>query len=274
MNIGGQAVIEGVMMRDKEKFAVAVRLPNGKIKVKREKSSRYPKFFDVFFFRGVVGLVYMLRDGFKALSWSSNQQLEVKEKIKKGEMVLTMLASLILGLGLFLGLPFLITKFTVGEKGFLFGLIEGLLRAGVFVGYLWVIGFSKEVQRLFQYHGAEHKVINCYEKEGKVSVERAKKYSTRHQRCGTTFVFIILILSIIIFSFLEVGWLRLLWKLLLIPVIAGISYELLKLGDKFKGNLLLKGLTWPGLRLQAMTTKEPDEKQIEVGIKALEGVVE
>lgn len=275
MQIGGQAVIEGVLMRNKEKFAVAVRLPNGKIKVKKEKSSRFPKFCGVFFLRGIVGLVYMLKDGFQALSWSSNQQLEKEEKIKKGEMFFTLLLSLLAGLGLFLGLPYLVTRFTIGEKGLLFGLLEGLLRAIIFIGYIWLIGFSRDVQRLFQYHGAEHKVINCYEKEGKekLSVEKVKKHSTRHQRCGTTFIFITLILSIIIFSFLEVGWLRLLWKLLLIPVIAGISYEILKLGDRFKENWLMKMLLWPGLKLQAMTTKEPNEKQIEVGIKAFEGVM-
>jgi len=271
--VGGQAVVEGVMMKSEKKIATAVRiLDKGKIKVKAKKAKKVPKIFKLPLLRGIYVLIESLIIGMQALTWSSNQNLAKEEKIKKGELALTLVISLVLGLGLFLGLPFLATRFLVG-KGTWFGLVEGLFRAGIFLGYLGAISFSKEVQKLFQYHGAEHKAVNCYEKGEKLTIKNVKKYSTLHPRCGTAFIFIVLILSIIVFSFLEVGWLRLLWKLLLIPVIAGVSYEILKLGDRFKRNFLIRGLLWPGLMLQKITTKEPDEKQIEVSIKALKSVI-
>lgn len=273
MKIGGQAVMEGVMMRSEKKIAIAVRLlKERKIKVKVKKIKEAPRIFKLPLARGIYVLIDSLITGMGALKWSANQNLERKEKIKKKEMGLTLAFSLIIGLGLFLGLPYLTTKLILG-KGIWFGLMEGILRAGLIVGYIRVIGFSKEVQRLFQYHGAEHKVVNCYEAGEEVDKEKAKKYSTLHARCGTAFIFLVLILSILVFSFLEVGWMRIVWKIILIPVIAGASYEILKLGDKFKDNFLVKGLIWPGLMLQKMTTREPDEKQIEVAIKAFEKVV-
>lgn len=262
------------MLRSEKKMVTAVRvLKTGKIRVKVKRTKPVPKAFKLLFLRGVYVLIESMASGFEALQWSSNQNLKKEEKIKKSEMALTLIISLVIGLGLFLGLPFLITKYLISGKGFWFGLVEGLLRAGIFLGYLWLIGLSKEVQRLFQYHGAEHKVVNCYEAEGKVEMGMIKKYQTLHPRCGTAFIFLVLILSIIVFSFLEVGWLRLLWKLLLIPVIAGVSYEILKLGDRFKGNFLVRALVWPGLRLQKMTTREPSRRQIEVAVKAWEAVV-
>lgn len=271
--IGGQAVMDGVMMRSEKRVAAAVRiLKTGKIKVKSWRVKKVPRFFKLPLVRGIYMLVDSLVVGMRALTWSSNQNLEKEEKIKKSEMVLTLLVSLVIGLGLFLGLPFLATKYLIGEKGFWFGVVEGLLRAGVFLGYLGIISWSREVKRLFQYHGAEHKVVNCYEMGKKVTADNCRKFTTLHARCGTSFIFMVLILSIILFSFLEVGWLRILWKLLLIPVIAGVSYELLKLEDKFKGRFWVSALIWPGMMLQKITTKEPDKKQIEVAIKAWERV--
>lgn len=274
MKIGGQAVMEGVMMRSEKKIATAVRiLKTGQIRVKVKKVKKVPRFFKLPFLRGTYTLIDSLIVGMDSLMWSSNQNLEKDEKIKKSEMVMTLLISVVVGLGLFLGLPFLATKFILGGKSFWFGFLEGLFRAGVFVGYVWVIGLSKDVRSLFQYHGAEHKAVNCYEAGEKLTLKNVKKYSVLHTRCGTSFIFVVLVLSIIIFSFLEVGWLRILWKLLLIPVIAGVGYELLKLEDKFKGKFWISFLIWPGMALQRMTTGEPDEKQIEVGIKALEKVL-
>jgi len=273
MKIGGQAVIEGVMLKSEKKVATAVRiLKTGKIKVKVNRVKKTPRFFKLPFIRGIYVLIESMVVGMKALTWSSNQNLEEGEKIKKGEIVLTIAISLILGLGFFVGLPYLITHFFIKEKGWLFGLVEGLLRAIVLLGYLFFIGFSKEVKRLFQYHGAEHKVVNCYEAGKKVTVRNVKKYSFLHARCGTAFIFIVLILSIIIFSFLRVDWWGLLWKFLLVPVIAGLSYEILKLGDRFKGRFWVTLLIWPGLRLQKLTAREPDNKQIEVAIAAFERV--
>ena len=261
------------MLKSEKKIATAVRiLKTGKIKTKVNKVKKVPKFFKIPFFRGIYVLIESFVLGMRALVWSSNQNLEKEEKIKKSELVITFIGSLLIGLGMFLGLPYLITWFLIGEKGIWFGLVEGLLRASVFLGYIVMIGLSKEVRRLFQYHGAEHKVVNCYEAGKKVIVRNVKKYSTVHARCGTAFIFIVLILSIIVFSFLNVGLLRLLWKLLLLPVIAGVSYEILKLGDRFKGRFWITMLIWPGLMLQKMTAREPDNKQIEVAIAAFEKV--
>jgi uncharacterized protein YqhQ len=273
MNVGGQAVMEGVMMKSEKKVATAVRiLDSDKIKIKVKKVKKTPKLFKLPFLRGIYALIDSLVIGMGSLMWSSNQNLEKDEKIKKSEMVLTLAISLIFGVGIFLGIPFLATKFIVG-KGTVFSLIEGLFRVSLFLGYLGLISFSKDIKRLFQYHGAEHKVINCYEAKKKITIKNVKKFTTLHPRCGTSFIFIVLIISVILFSFLEVGWLRILWKLLLIPVVAGISYELLKLSNKFKGNFLIKALIWPGLMLQKVTTKEPDNKQIEVSIKAFDKAV-
>ena len=272
MNIGGQAVMEGVMLKSEKKTATAVRiLKTGKIKVKVNKNKKIPKLFKLPFVRGIYTLIDSLIIGMSSLMWSSNQNLEKEEKIKKGEMTLTLIISLLLGVGLFLGLPFLATKFLVG-KGVLFSLVEGLFRVSLFLGYLMVISFSKDVQRLFQYHGAEHKVVNCFEMGKKVTVQNAKKCSTQHARCGTSFIFIVLIISIIVFSFVTVGWWRIAWKLVLIPVIAGFSYEILKLENKFKGRFWISFLIWPGMTLQRITTKEPDIGQIEVAMKAFEKV--
>tara|TARA_Y100000310_G_C20656506_1_gene802235 strand:- start:357 stop:1178 length:822 start_codon:yes stop_codon:yes gene_type:complete len=272
MNIGGQAVMEGVMLKSKKRTATAVRiLKTDKIKVKVKKNKPIPKIFKLPFVRGIYTLIDGLVAGMASLMWSSNQNLEKEEKIKKGEMTLTLIFSLLLGVGLFLGLPFLATKYIVG-KGILFSLIEGLFRVGLFIGYLAIISFSKDVQRLFQYHGAEHKVVNCYELGKKVTIRNVKKYSTQHARCGTSFIFIVLIISIIVFSFITIGWWRIAWKLVLIPVIAGVSYEILKLENRFKGRFWISFLIWPGMTLQRITTKEPDNKQIEVAMKAFEKV--
>lgn len=272
--VGGQAVVEGVMMRSKTKVATAVRiLKEKKIKVKVTRLKDPPNIFKLPVIRGIYTLVDSLILGTKALIWSSNQNLEDAEKIKTSEMVLTLLFSFALGLGLFLGIPYLITKFVFG-KGLWFSLMEGLIRVSLLLAYLGLISLSGEVKKLFQYHGAEHKVINCYEAGEEVTAANVKKYATLHARCGTSFIFIVLIFSIITFSFLETGWMRLFWKFLLIPVVAGVSYEFLKLSDKFKENFLMKILVWPGLMLQKITTKEPDEQQIRVSIQAWKKAVE
>lgn len=274
MNIGGQAVIEGVMMRNKEKLAIAVRLPNGKIKVKKEKSSQLPKLFNFFFVRGIVGLVYALSDGIKALTWSSEQQLGEEEKLTKTQMFVTIALALVMGVVLFVLIPFFSARWFIAE-GFWFNFLDGVLRAVVFLGYLLIISSFKDVKRLFQYHGAEHKAIACYEAGKELKVENVKDYSRFHPRCGTSFLFLVILISIVVFSFLTGGLLvKLLGRIVLIPVIAGISYELLKLGGKYSGNVFVKIVIAPGLWLQKITTKEPSVKQMEVGIAALKGVLE
>lgn len=287
MPIGGQAVIEGVMMRDKERYAVAVRLPNGKIRVKTEKS-KFPKFFDFFFIRGIVGLAYMLKDGISALQWSSNQQLGEEEKISKKEMVGTILVSLLVAVLFFIGVPFFTAKLLQTE-GILFNLVDGLVRVLIFLGYLGILSRMKDVQTLFQYHGAEHKTIYCYEANNievnketttnkttpqKFSIKNIQQFPKEHHRCGTAFIFLVLIISILVFSLLMgPWWVKLGGRLLLLPVIAGIGYEIIKFGDRFPRSLFTRILLAPGLWLQKITTKEPSDKQVEVAVKALEGVV-
>ncbi len=273
MQIGGQAVMEGVMMRNQERFAVAVRTSKGKIKIKKEKSSRMPRFFKIFFVRGIVGLVYTLYDGIKALIWSANQQENSEEKLNKKEIIGTIALSFLASLLFFVVIPFFAAKL-IHSEGIWFNVLDGFFRVIIFVGYLWIISSTKEGKRLFQYHGAEHKSISAYEAKDKLTVKNVRKYSRFHPRCGTSFIFIVLILSIIIFSFLEGAWyVKFFGRILLIPIIAGIGYELLKFGAKYQKNIILKIFIAPGLWLQRLTTKEPTDKQLEVGIKALESVV-
>jgi uncharacterized protein YqhQ len=273
MEVGGQAVIEGVMMRNKEKFAVAVRTKDGKIKVKKEKSSNFPKFFRFPFVRGVVGLGYTLYDGVKALIWSSNQQLETEEKLTKKEIIWTITISFLFAIGIFVVLPFFAANF-IHSEGIWFDVLDGAIRVGLFLGYLSLISLSKDVKILFQYHGAEHKTIACYEDKKPLIVKNVKKYSRFHPRCGTSFLFIVLILSIVLFALIQGPlWMKFLGRILLLPVIAGIGYEIIKLSGKYRKNPIVKIFVTPGLWLQRITTKEPSDKQLEVGIESLKAVL-
>lgn len=273
MHIGGQAVIEGVMMRDKEKFAVAVRLPSGKIKLKKEKSSKLPKILTLPLIRGAVGLAYMLKDGLHALVWSSNQQLGEDEKLSTKDLVFTIGSSLLFAIVIFIVIPFLAAKF-IYQDGFWFNVLDGVFRIALFILYLAIISRMKDMKTLFQYHGAEHKTIYCYESGQKVNVNNVKQFPRQHHRCGTSFLFLVLVISIIVFSFITgPWWVKLGGRIVLIPIIAGIGYELIKLGDRFHHNILARAMVAPGIWLQEITTKEPTQKQIEVAMKALEGVV-
>ena len=273
MNVGGQAVIEGVMMRNKEKYAIAVRLKNGKIKIKQEKNTAYPKIFQIFFIRGIVGLFFTLYDGLRALTWSSNQQLEKEEKLTKKEIIGTVFLSFFFALLIFVAVPFFGARF-IHSEGLWFNVLDGVFRIALFIGYLLAISSMKDVKILFQYHGAEHKSIACYEAKKELTVKNVKKYSRFHPRCGTSFIFIVLLLSILLFTFVQGEWyFKLAGRILLLPVIAGISYELVKLSGKYCHNPLVRIIVAPGLWLQRITTKEPTNKQIEVGIKSLKAVL-
>ena len=273
MEVGGQAVIEGVMMRNKEKYAVAVRLPNGKIKVTKEKSSRFPKWFNVFFLRGMVGLGYALYDGIRALIWSSNQNLGKEEKLSKKEIIGTLTLSFLAAIGLFVAVPFFAARW-LHSDGVWFNVFDGLFRVTLFLGYLAFISRMKDVKTLFQYHGAEHKTIYCYENKKELTVENVRHFSRFHPRCGTSFLFVILILSIIVFSFLSgPAWFKFVGRLVLLPIIAGLGYEMLKLSSRHVNNFFVKIVITPGLWLQRVTTKEPTDKQIEVGIASLKAVL-
>src|SRR3989338_2998491 len=273
MEVGGQAVIEGVMMRNKEKYAVAVRLPNGKVKILKEKSSSFPKWFNVFFLRGVVGLGYALYDGIRALTWSSNQNLGKEEKLSKKEIIGTVALSFVSAILLFVGVPFFAEHWLHGD-GLWFNVFDGLFRVVLFLGYLLLISRMAEVKTLFQYHGAEHKTIYCHENKKELTVDIVRSFSRFHPRCGTSFLFLILILSIATFSFLSGPlWVKLGGRILLLPLISGVGYELIKLSGKYGNNVFVKAVIAPGLWLQRITTKEPTDKQIEVGIASLKAVL-
>ncbi len=273
MDVGGQAVIEGVMMRNKDRFAVAVRTPDGKIKIWREKSSTYPKMFSVPFIRGVVGLGYALYDGIRALTWSSNQNLGDEEKLSKREMILTIVGSMVFAALFFVVLPFGVAHFLTGSS-LLFNVLDGVFRVALFLGYLLLISRMDEVKTLFSYHGAEHKTIYCYESGEKLTVENARRFSRLHPRCGTSFLFFVLVLSIVVFSFITgAWWVKLGGRLLLMPVIASLAYEIIKLSGRFEKNICVRVLITPGLWLQKITTREPNDMQLEVAIASLKAVV-
>ncbi|MBR9691640.1 DUF1385 domain-containing protein [Candidatus Woesearchaeota archaeon] len=291
-HIGGQAVIEGVMMRSPTKLAVSVRLPNNKIKTKKErlKKNKYAKWP---FFRGAVILIDTLVKGTKVLLWSADQQLDEHEKITKRDVFLTLFFTFSITLLFFVALPYVLAIFSgVKEEvnPILFNLIDGVIKIVLFLGYVIGISFMKDIRRVFQYHGAEHKAVHCYEAGKKLTVANAKKFTTLHTRCGTSFLIIVLMISILVFSilpilvisvysgFLDLGfWLQkgILFplRILLIPFIAAISYEVLKASDKYSKFKVLKLITMPGLLVQKITTKEPSNKQIEVAIKSLKEVL-
>ncbi|MBW2963921.1 DUF1385 domain-containing protein [Candidatus Woesearchaeota archaeon] len=275
-SIGGQAVIEGVLMKNDSRIAIAVRRPDKKISVKKERMVPWAKKCRILgwpVIRGTVNLIEMMVIGIRALNYSANEALGEDEQISGTESALTMIIAIALAVGLFVVLPLYLAKCTV-TKADLINIIDGIVRLVIFFLYLWGISFMKDVRRLFQYHGAEHMSVHCLEHGEKLTVQNVRKYGTAHRRCGTTFLFFVLLVSIIIFSFIvsESFWVKLLGRIVLIPVVAGLSYELLKLGARFPNSTFISILVWPGMMLQRMTTRRPDKKQIEVAIKALEAV--
>ena len=273
---GGQAVIEGVMIRSKKHMVVCVRQPNDEILTKTEEiktlSERY-KILRVPFLRGVVALFETLYLGIKGLYFSANAALEEEEKLNPKEIALAVIAALALSICLFSVMPFfLATLLKLG--GVVFILVESVIRLGILLLYLASTSLVGEFRRVFQYHGAEHTAINAYEAGVELNVENAKKYSRFHPRCGTSFLLIVTLISILFFSIIpNVGYfMRLAYRILLIPVIGAVSYEVLKLSDMYKNSRVMKVLVAPGLGLQYLTTREPEEKMIAVALKAVEEV--
>jgi len=277
---GGQAVIEGVMMRGPHSRAIAVRLPEGGIALDHKEvgsiTQRYP-FLKWPLIRGVVALVESLVIGIEALSFSANQAMGEEEDLSKTEIVLTIGAAFGLAVVLFVILPTWGAHLTKGifQGSFAQNLVEGFFRIAVFLLYVVVIGRMQDIKRVFQYHGAEHKVINAYEAGQELTVEKVQRFSTFHPRCGTSFLLIVLVLSIFLFASLghQVLWWRITSRILLLPVLAGISYEALKLSAKYAENALCRILITPGRWLQALTTGEPDDSQVEVAISAMGAVL-
>lgn len=291
--IGGQAVLEGVMMKNKEDYAVAVRKPNGEIDVDMDVfpgTLAGSKIKEIPFIRGIFNFIDSLRLGMKALNHSADfyEDEDVKEtaldralnKISggRGESILmgfTTCLSVILAIGIFILLPYFISAY-LGRyirNDSLLAIVEGIIRILIFLLYIVGISLMKDIHRLYQYHGAEHKCINCIEKGKPLTVQNVKRCSRIHKRCGTSFMFFVIFVSVILFFFIRVDnmFYKVLLRIALIPVIAGISYEIIRLAGRTE-NWFLNAISAPGMLLQKLTTKEPDESMIEVAIKAVEAV--
>lgn len=279
-NVGGQAVIEGVMMRGKTHVAVAVRQPDGEISVDvrpvNSISDRYP-ILKKPFLRGVVSLVESLVMGMKALAYSAQVSGDEDEKHDSKEMALTIAVSAGLAILLFIVIPTWSMRFLTGitQDHMALNLAEGVLRMAIFLAYIAAISSMNDIQRVFQYHGAEHKTIYTYEAGLPLKVENVRPFSTLHPRCGTNFLMIVMLISMFIFTFLGWPslWERIASRIILMPVIAGVSYELIRYAGAHTDNPLVRIAITPGLLLQKLTTRQPDDSQIEVAIASLKAVV-
>ncbi len=282
INIGGQAVIEGVLMRAPRSMAIAVRRPDGEIIVKRDTvvplSEKFP-LVKLPLVRGAVALFTSLIIGMKALSFSANEAIsegEEKEEMSSLAMGGTIAVALLFGILLFFILPLFLTKLLIpiiGESNIVFNLVDGLIRMLVFLIYVYSISRMSDIQRVFQYHGAEHKSIFAFEAGISLTVENVKQFSRLHPRCGTSFLLIVMLVSIVVFSLIPKAWpfyLKAGSRIILLPLIAGCSYELLKWSAKYEKSRLVRMLIAPGLALQKLTTREPDDAQLEVAIRSLE----
>lgn len=293
-SIGGQALIEGIMMKGPDKIATAVRKPDGEIEIKESKINQLfkNKFFKLPLIRGSFVLIDSLVSGIKELMFSAEFYGEdyeedaldrflkkvFKDNADTAIIYASVIIALIFSVGIFILLPTLLTNFLkyVITNTFLLNLTEGIIRVGLFVGYVYLISKLNDIKRVFMYHGAEHKTIHCYEHGEELTVENVRKYSTLHPRCGTSFMINVLLISILAFSFF--GWpnpvMRLIIRLVMLPVIAGISYEL----NRFVGkcdydNKIAKIIAFPGFQIQKLTTNEPDDSMMEVAIAAMTRVI-
>ncbi|KEO83366.1 DUF1385 domain-containing protein [Tumebacillus flagellatus] len=279
--IGGQAVMEGVMMRGGDKVAVAVRKPDNSIHVESE--VRIPwtqrfKFLALPLVRGTAVLFESTFIGYQALNKSANLSIDEEgEELSNWQMVLTMIFSLGFGVALFILAPLYIAKWiTSGATGTAFAAIEGVMRLVIFVAYMWLISRMKDIQRVFQYHGAEHKTINCFEAGEELTVENVRRHTMIHKRCGTSFLLFVMVISIILFSFFSKQgmshWEMMIYRIVLMPVVAGLSYELIR----WSGNSTNRCVAWlvsPGMLMQRLTTREPDDSMLEVAIASVQAVL-
>ena len=294
VRIGGQAVIEGVMMKNMDRYAVSVRKPNGKIETKVEEcvsfAEKHP-LFQLPVFRGMANFLESMVIGMKTLNYSASfyedeeeqtesrtEQLLEKilgEKAEKIIMGIVLVFSLAISIGLFMILPYIASealgKLIRNEYVILF--MEGIIRIAIFLGYIVLISRMEDIKRVFMYHGAEHKTINCLEAGVPVTPENVDNFSRLHKRCGTSFIFIVMIISMVFFFFIRVDtiWLRIVLRLLFLPLVAGVSYEFIRLAGS-SDHPLVQIFSKPGLALQKLTTKEPDHSMIEVAIASVEGV--
>ena len=273
--VGGQAVIEGVMMRAPSKWAVAVRRPDGVIEAVSHdlpRLSSRSRWARVPFIRGVLVLGESLSLGFRALSWSATKAgTEEEGEVKGYQIVLSILFALVFFIAVFMVVPLAVARgmeHVWGDSAILFNVVDGLIRVGLFIGYIWLIGRSKDIRRVFAYHGAEHKTIWAYEAGDPLTLEAIQRYSPRHPRCGTNFLMLVVLIALVVFTMVgRPAWPWLITSRVLgIPVIAGIGYEVLKVGADRRW---LRFLAVPGLWLQALTTGQPGDDQVEVAVTSL-----
>jgi len=286
--VGGQAVMEGVMMRVPGAYATAVRDPKGNIQIDRHEFKSIAEYYPLIrlpIIRGLFSLFEALKIGYSTLQWSADI-IEPKEETNKGPNkfidVLVILFSLLLALGLFFIAPIGLTSwlFDKDQDAFIFNIISGVFRISFFIIYLVLISLMKDVRRLFQYHGAEHKTVYNFEAGTQLNVSNAQQFPTQHPRCGTSFLFIIMIVAILSFAILDSTimlyidemkiWMRLVFHIPFLPIAGGLGYEVLKLTAKYRNNIFFLALSKPGLWLQNITTRQPDDDQVEVALKALE----
>ena len=280
--VGGQAVIEGVMMRGVDWWSLAVRRPDDTIGLHHWPLVSWMKRYPILklpIVRGVVALVESLAIGVRALTVSANESLgEEEQELGKKEIGVTLVIAFAFAVGLFFIAPLFLTGLLEGVlgKGFWFWLVEGCVRVGIFLAYLFIVTQIKDLRRVFEYHGAEHMSIHALEHGEELTVTNVEKYKTLHLRCGTSFLLIVLVVSIFVFA--AVGrpawYLLLLSRVVLIPLIAGISYEIIRFAGRHEANPVIRVIMAPGLALQWMTTKHPDSSQVEVAIAALEKIIE
>jgi uncharacterized protein YqhQ len=285
LRVGGQAIMEGVMMRSPNFWGMAVRTPAGDVDIRADRFrsvTRKNRILRLPIIRGAVSLGETLWLGMKALTLSTNIALGEEEELSKKEIAFTLLFAAVLGFLLFLAAPVLGTKGlgallgTSIENPILFNLVEGALRIGIFMLYiLGITAISKDIKRFFAYHGAEHKAIKVYERGEELIPENARKLDTSHVRCGTSFVLYVLVLSILAFSLLGVeGWLYMLVsRVIVIPLVAGIAFEFIMWSARHQDSAIVRALTWPGLQLQRLTTREPSDDMVEVAMASLKKVL-
>lgn len=279
---GGQAVMEGIMIRSKDHLVICVRQPNEDIVTKTEElhslSEKY-SFLKLPFVRGILALFETLYSGIKGIYFSANAAFgeesgEEEENLSSLQIVIVIIVSICLSILIFSVTPFFLTSLLNLGGGILFNITEGVVRLSFLLVYLAVISLFGDFKRIFQYHGAEHTAINAFEAGVELNVKNASKYSRFHSRCGTSFLLIVTLISILFFSLFPSSnyWIRLSYRVVLIPFISAVSYEVLKLSDRYKDSSIMKVLVAPGLLLQRLTTRQPDDKMIEVAIKAVKEV--
>lgn len=276
---GGQAVIEGVMMRGEKTMVTVVRRPNGELATDiHPLAALYTGWMrKTPLIRGIIVLIEALALGIKSLLYSANVSLEEEDTEFSGGLAWAfVILSMVLGVALFFMAPLFLTKLLDINSSILFHLVEGLIRLALFIAYLKAMTLMSDIKRVFSYHGAEHMAVNAYENGVPLEVEATRKYSTAHMRCGTSFLFVVLIIAIIVFALIgrPALWLMVLWRVILIPIIAAFAYEVTYFGGRHTKNVLVRAVLAPGLWLQGLTTREPDDSQLEVALSALKKVME